>query len=68
MGPGQKFLTRVGSGQPPLVWVWKIFPKNPSFLNFSLRVKEISSGLVKTYPGQRRVGLLFNTGQKFAQV
>jgi len=43
MGPGQKFLTRVGlgqffvarvgSGQPSLVWVWKIASKNFQFLN-----------------------------------
>jgi len=36
MGPGQKFLTRVGSGQPFIVWVriWKISPKNVKFFNF----------------------------------
>jgi len=36
MGPGPKFLTRVGSHQPSLVrvWVWKIFPKNTKFFNF----------------------------------
>jgi len=46
MGPGQKFLTRVGSifcssgrvrsGQPFMVWVWiwKIFPKYVKFFNF----------------------------------
>jgi len=42
MGPGQNFLTwvgsdqifvaRVGSGQPSLVW--KISPKNVKFINF----------------------------------
>jgi len=48
MGLSQKFLTRVGSGQPFMVWVWiwKISPKNVKFFNFfpfgskkSLRVK-----------------------------
>jgi len=36
MGPGQKFLTRVGSGQPFMVWVciWKISPKKVKFFNF----------------------------------
>jgi len=38
MGPGQKFLTGVESGQPFMVWVWigKISPKNVKFLNFFL--------------------------------
>jgi len=36
MGPGQKFLTQVGSGQPSLVWVWKISPKNPKYFNILL--------------------------------
>jgi len=43
MGPGQKFLMRVGSGQPFMVWVWiwKISPKNVKFFNFfALRVKK----------------------------
>jgi len=36
MGPGQNFLTRVGLGQPFMVWVWirKIYPKNVKFFNF----------------------------------
>jgi len=42
MGPGQKFLPRSGwvnflllrLGQPSLVVVWKISPKNPKFFNF----------------------------------
>jgi len=36
MGWGQKLLTRVGSGQPFMVWVWiwKISPKNVKFFNF----------------------------------
>jgi len=38
LGPGQKFLTRVGSGQPFMVWVWiwKISLKNVKFFNFFL--------------------------------
>jgi len=27
-------LTRVGSGQPSLVWAWKISPKNPKNFKF----------------------------------
>jgi len=38
MGPGPKFLIRVGSGQPSMVWVWKISPKNGKYFNFFLRV------------------------------
>jgi len=34
MGPGQKLLTRDWSGQPPLVWGWKISCKNPKFFKF----------------------------------
>jgi len=37
MGPGQNFLTRVGSGQPLMVWdrIWKISPiKMPNFSIF----------------------------------
>jgi len=36
MGPDQNFLTRVGSGQPFMVWVRirKISPKNVKFFNF----------------------------------
>jgi len=46
IGPGQKvlirirlgqfFVARVGSGQPSLVWVGKISPKNPKFFCFLL--------------------------------
>jgi len=39
------------------VWIWKISPQNFKFFNF--------------FPfraGQRRVGLLFTAGQKYAQV
>jgi len=80
MDPSQIFLTQFGSifcssgrvrlGQTSLVWVlvWKIFPKNPKFFNFfSFGSKKIPSGRVKKYPGQRRVGLLFTAGQKYAQ-
>jgi len=45
------------------------FPlKIPNFLIFTLRVKKISLGRVKKYLGQRRVGLLFTAGQKYAWV
>jgi len=67
MDPGQKFLTRVGSGQPFMVWVriWKISPKNVKFFNFlPFGSKKIASGRVRKYPGQSRVSLLFTAGQK----
>jgi len=39
------------------------FPLNiPNFSFFALRVKKISSGQVKNYPGQSQVGLFFNAG------
>jgi len=74
MDPGQKFLgqffvTRVSLGQPSLVWVWKISPKNIKFFNFfAFGSKRISSGQVKKYLGQSRVGFLFTVGQKYARV
>jgi len=57
MGPGQKFLTRVGSGQPFMVWVRisKIFPKNVKFFNFfPFRSKKIASDrkVPRSKPGQ----------------
>jgi len=72
MGPGQKFLTWLGSGhflwlglgQPLMVWVRKISPKNVKFFNFFPSGQKISSGRVKKYQGQRRVSLLFTAGQK----
>jgi len=67
MGPGQNFLTRVGSGQPFMVWVWisKIFPKNIKFFNFfPFGSKKIASGWVRKYQGWSRVGLLFIASQK----
>jgi len=57
MGLGQFFccLCWVGSGQPSLVWVWKISPQKSKMLQFfSLQVKK--------YPDQRRVGPLFTDG------
>jgi len=64
MGPGQNFLTRVGLGQPFMVWVLisKISPKNINFFPFGS--KKISSRRVRKYPGRSRVGLLFTAGQK----
>jgi len=53
MGPGQNSLIRVGSGQPSMVWVWKISPKNVKLFIF------YPSGFFKQYPGQKRVSLLF---------
>jgi len=75
MGPGQNFLTRVrvnflvlGSDRVSHLWFGFEFGKFPqkmsNFSIFSLRVKKISSGHVRKYPGQRRVSLLFTGGQK----
>jgi len=44
-------------------------PKNHKIFNFfPFGSKKISSGQVKKYPGQRRVSLLFTSGQKYARV
>jgi len=43
MGPDQKNLTGVGSGQASMVCVWKISPKNVKF--FSFQVKKNIFGL-----------------------
>jgi len=48
-----------GSGQPSLVWVSKIFPKNPKISIFALQVKKISLGQVKKYPGQSQMRVIF---------
>jgi len=67
-----------GSGRINFLWLgldrvshlWFAFefgkfpPKNVNFSIFTLWVKKISSGRVRKYPGWRRVGLLFTTGQK----
>jgi len=67
MGPGQKCLIRIRSGQTPLNL--EIFPqKIPIFQFFSLSIKKISYGRVKKYPGQDWVAPLFTAGQKYAQV
>jgi len=34
VGSSQFFVARVGSGQPSMVWVWKISPKKVKFFNF----------------------------------
>jgi len=48
MGLGQIFLTRVWSGQPFMVWVWKFSPKmSIFFIFFPLDQKTISLGRVK---------------------
>jgi len=53
MGRGQIFLTRVGSGQPSLVWVWKIHPRNPKNFKFlSFRSKYLI-GLCQKVPGSK---------------
>jgi len=65
VGSGQFFVTHVGSGQPSMVLVRKITPKS---LKFIIYLKKISFGRVKKYPDQMRVGLLFAVGQKKARV
>jgi len=44
------FVAQVGSGQPSLVWVWEISPKNPNFFNF-LPFKNNLIGLGQKVPG-----------------
>jgi len=76
-GSGQVNFLWLGLGQVNFLWLglgqagsfvydlglnWENFPKKCQI--FSLRVKKISSGRVKKYPGQRRVGLLLTAGQK----
>jgi len=79
MGPGQKILTRVGSGQFFVarvrsgrlshLWFGLEFGKFPlKMSNFSIFFpsgqKKIASGWVGKYPGQSQVGLLFTGGHK----
>jgi len=75
MGPGQKILTRVGSGQLfvarvgsdiyGLGLIFENFHKNVKFFNFfPFGSKKIASGQVGKYPGRSRVGLSFTAGQK----
>jgi len=73
-GLGQFFVAQVGSGWVNFLWlrlgrVGFEFGKFPfKISNFSIFFnsggKKISSGRVKKYPVQRRVGLLFDAGQK----
>jgi len=63
----------LGSGRVSHLWFWfrfgdKFPQKISNFSIFPLWVKKISSSHVKKYPGQRQVGLLFTTGQKYAWV
>jgi len=65
MGPGSKFFDpgwisrlQFGFGKFPL--------KIPNY--FPLGQIKISSGRVKKYPGQRWVGLLFTSSQKYLRV
>jgi len=67
MGPGQKFLTRVGSGQFFVARVGSaIYGLGLNFFPFGS--KKIASGWVRKYPGRSRVSLLFTASQKKARV
>jgi len=71
--PGQTFLTRVMEGSnfccSGRVWLGlKNFPKKSQIFQFCPLGKKISSGRVKKYLGQSRVGLLFTAGQKYVRV
>jgi len=60
MGPGQNFLTGLGSsqffvvgvglGQPFMVWVWKISPKNMELFNFLPSGQKNMFGSVQKVP------------------
>jgi len=66
-GSWSKFFTRVGSGQPYLWFGFGKFPlKLPNFSIFSPRGQK--SHRIKKHLGQRRVGILFTAGQKYARV
>jgi len=67
------FVDRAVSGQASHFWFGSGFGnefllKISNFSFFSLGIKKISSGQVKKYLGQRRAGLLFTAGQKYAPV
>jgi len=69
MGPGQIFLTNVGSTINSLGLSLENFPeKSKKFQFFAIGVKKISSGLNKKHLGQRWVGLLFIAGKEYAWV
>jgi len=61
----------LGSGQVSHLWfesgIGKFPLKVPNFSILPFGSKKISSGWVKKYPGQRRIGVLFTAGQKYAQ-
>jgi len=58
---GQVNFLMLRLGQPPMN-LENFLSKNPKFQVFSLRVKKISSGCVKKYPGQVQVSSLFTEG------
>jgi len=67
MGQDKKFWTQVETAIFGFGF-GKFLLKLSNFAIFSLMIKKISSGWVKKYPGQRRVGLLFTAGQKYGWV
>jgi len=66
MGPGQNFWPGSGQVRSAIFGLGLNLEISQSqiFQFFTLWVKKISSGRVRKYPGWRRVGLLFTTGQK----
>jgi len=61
MGPGQIFVIRVSHQ-------WLFHLKITNFQFFTLRVKKSLTYLIKKYPGQSRVSVLFTAGQKYSRV
>jgi len=65
MGQGQNFLTQVGSGEPSMVWIWKISPqKCQNFWFISLRIKKNIFGLGLKVHGSKAGRPLIYCGSK----
>jgi len=66
MGPSQNFLNPVRLKRLATSGSTKFIPKITNFSICFLQFKNISSGQVKRYPGQRQAGPLFTMGQFYA--